>query len=225
MARNYWNLLERTEFRGEKADATFYFAPITNGQIMKLGEDIWINGCIRYQNNFYYYSNYNNEYPGRFSTLSNITENSFTLTSGPSATELGVAFPFHLYAGETISITHTRNAHNRTGYQIFNMDGTYNSYVFKNLSNSPGAVDTTTFTATDECWFFWICGRQDAGTSVTISDIVVNITPERAETTILDFSTITKITIPEGEVKKIECNGIVLWVEEGVQFYQVNINK
>ena len=92
---NKWNLLERTEFRGQRADATFYFNPTNSAHKMNLSEDIWINGGMRYSSNVYYYSNYNGGNNNRFSTLSNITENSFTLTSGSGSTELTVAFPFH----------------------------------------------------------------------------------------------------------------------------------
>lgn len=173
---NKWNLLKRTEFRGDRAGATFYFDPTKSSHTMPLDENIYCNGGRHYNGNGYYYSSGASSNVNNFCTLSNITENSFTLTSGSGTTELFVAFPFHLKAGETIIVTHTRNGHNRSGYQIFNIDGTFRSYVKKDLANSPGAVDTIEFTATDECWFFWLCGRYDAGTSVTISDIRVTIT-------------------------------------------------
>ena len=174
-SKNKWNLLERTEFRGIREQATFYFNPATAHHRMQLSEDVWVNGGRRYQSNISYYSNHNGGNAAYMSSLSNITENGFTLTSGSAATDLVVAFPFHLKAGETITITHTRSGHNRSGYQIFNVDGTCRSYTKKDLTNSPGAGDTTTFTAPDECWFFWLCGRYDKSTSVTISNIVVTI--------------------------------------------------
>lgn len=169
---NRWNLLQRTEFRGERADATFYFSPENASHRMYLSESVWVNGGMRQNDNVYYYQK---DMTNKFCSLSNITENSFTLTSGSGATELTVAFPFHLSAGETITVTHTRDGHNRSGYQIFNTDGTLRSYTRKDLTNSPGAVDVTEFTAPDECWFFWLCGRYDKSTSVTISNIVVTI--------------------------------------------------
>ena len=168
---NKWNLLERTEFRGEATDRTYYFHKNNTGTTMPLDENLYWNGGIHIDDGAYFAS-HNTK---RFCTLSNITENSFTLTSGSGGTENFVAFPFHLNAGETITVTHTRDGHNRSGYQIFNTDGTLRSCVRENLSNSPGAVDVTEFTATDECWFAWICGRYDASTSVTISNIVVTI--------------------------------------------------
>ena len=169
--KNKWNLLERTEFRGEKADTTFYFHKDDVGSTMPLDENLYWNGGIRIDDGAYYASHVTT----RFCTLSNITENSFTLTSGSEGTDHFVAFPFHLNAGETITVIHTRDGFNRSGYQIFNTDGTLRNCIRKDLTNSPGMVDVTEFTATDECWFAWICGRYDAGTSVTISNIVVTI--------------------------------------------------
>lgn len=175
-SKKRWDLLNRTEFRGERADATYYFNADNANHRMYLSEDVWVNGGRHILDGVY---NASHTGSGNFCTLSNITENSFTLTTGAGGgTERFAAFPFHLNAGETITVTHTRSAHNRSGYQIFNTDGTLRSYVRKNLSNSPGAVDTITFTAPDECWFFWIHGRQDAGTSVTISEISVIIAQE-----------------------------------------------
>ena len=173
-AENLWNLLERTEYRGNRADATFYFNPSNANHRMYLSEDVYVNGGAHLSNGAYYSSAISSN-TNNFCTLSNITENSFTLTSGKAA-DVFVAFPYHLNAGETIKITHTRSGHNRSGYQIFNTDGTMKSYVRENLSNSPGAVDVTEFTATEECWFFWMCGRYDTNTSVTISNIMVTIT-------------------------------------------------
>jgi hypothetical protein len=173
-AENLWNLLERTEFRGERADATYYFNHANANHRMYLSEEVYVNGG-NHAGDGSYYSNSVSTNAKNFCTLSNITENGFTITTGNSA-EGFVAFPFHLNAGETIKVTHTRSGHNRSGYQIFNPDGTRKDYVRENLSNSPGAVHSTEYTATTECWFFWLCGRMDANTSVTVSNIQVTIT-------------------------------------------------
>lgn len=173
---NRWNLLERTEFIGETDGATYYFDPTGQYQskitTMPLSEEIYWNAG-RHINSGVYYSKASAD-KGNKCTLSDITEDSFTITSG-KITELYVAFPYHLNAGETITITHTRSSSNRSGYQIFNTDGTFRSYTRKNLANSAGAIDTTEFTATDECWFVWICGVYNSYASLSITDITVTI--------------------------------------------------
>ena len=171
VAENKWNLLNRSEFRGTR-DGTYYFNSTNTNHRMELSENYWVNGGRHVTNGVYFSSTAN---AANFCTLSNITENSFTITSGTGATDLFVAFPFHLNAGETITIIHTRSGHNRSGYQIFNTDGTLSSYVRNNLANTPGAINTDAYTAENECWYFWLCGRYDAGTSVTISNINVTI--------------------------------------------------
>lgn len=168
--KNKWNLLDRIEYVGQIEDATYYFNAEDSSAVMPLSESVWLNGGIHFNNGSYY----NRDITIRQCTLSNITENSFTLTACSGGTDSFVSFPFHLNAGETIKITHTSDGTNRSGYQIFNVNGTIRDYVTKFSSNSPG-IDVTEYTATDECWFAWICGRYDAGTSMTISNIVVTI--------------------------------------------------
>ena len=166
---NKWNLLDRTEYAGDVADATYYFDATDPSAVMPLSESVWLNGGRHFNNGSYY----NKRDTARQCTLSNITENSFTITTGSAATELFVAFPFHLNAGETITITYRAIGGNRGGYQIFNADGTFNSYTKKIIQINTS--DTIEFTATDECWFAWLCGLYDPNASTTIADITVNI--------------------------------------------------
>lgn len=170
---NLWNLSSRTEFKCNREGYTFYYAATgpykTEGTTMPLDETLWWSGGRHlYDGCYYSYSSSSDV----FGTLSNITENSFVLTSG-NATDTFVAFPFHLNADETIKITFTRNSHVRGGYQIFNTDGTLRSYTFEGLAASSNASHTITCTASDECWFAWMVGYYDANSNVTISNIKV----------------------------------------------------
>lgn len=191
--KNHWNLLERTEYRGLRENSGTYYFKSSPWTQMYLSEKVYVNGGRHIEGGVYYNAN---RYEQEFCKLSNITKNSFLLSIG-DVTELFVAFPFRLDAGETISITHTRDNGNRSGYQIFNTEGILQDYVRKNLSGA--GTDTITYKANVECWFFWLCGKADTNTSVTISDIVVNI--ERSEPMV--FSNAQSFDLPEGEVKSI----------------------
>lgn len=176
-AVNRWNLRERTEFIGDTSialgDATYYFDPTgayVSNKIMPLSEDLYYN-CGRRINNGVYLSI--NSSANFKSTLKDVDDTVLTFTSGNS-TELFIAIPFHLNAGETFHITYYSNASNRSGYQIFNIDGTYRSYA---LDNQSGAGNKEfTYTAEDECWIAWQIGKYNEKASVTLSDIMLTIT-------------------------------------------------
>lgn len=169
---NRWNLKDRTEFVGTPADgmATMYFdASKTYSQNTKMpvSEDIWYNSGRRIGNGVFYSTAGNNP-----CTLSNITDDGVTFKSGRD-TEMFVAIPFHLNAGETFNLSYYSNGTNRSGYQIFAPDGTFKSYA---LDNKSGAGNKTfTYTATEECWLAWQIGKYDANSSVTLSNIVLYI--------------------------------------------------
>ena len=129
----------------------------------------WNRG--RHINNGLYYSDASNM-AGANCTLSNVTENSLSYKAGNN-TELFIAVPFHLDAGETFNLTYYASGTNRSGYQIFNTDGTFRSYK---LDNQSGAGNKTfTYTATDECWIAWMIGKYDASATLNLSNIVLTI--------------------------------------------------
>lgn len=161
-----WNLLERTQYKDNLPEGTYYFNGSTAGAVLPLSEDVYYNGGRNFNNGSFY------RLAANHCTLSNITENGFTITSG-NVTDLFIAFPYHLNAGETITIKHTQNNGTRIGYYVFNTDGTKRSFTIASVSGS--GAKTATFTAPDECWYLWACGVYNANTARTISNITVTI--------------------------------------------------
>ena len=99
--KNHWDLLKRTEYRGLRENSGTYYFKSSPWTQMYLSEKVYVNGGRHIEGGIYYNAN---RYEQEFCKLSNITKNSFKLSIG-DVTELFVAFPFHLQAGETISIT------------------------------------------------------------------------------------------------------------------------
>ena len=169
--KDRWHFHERSEFIGY-TDGTYYFDPTgtySPNPVMPLSEGLYWNGGRNINDGVYYSGSASQQY---MCTLSNVTDNGLTLTTG-NGTDLFIAIPFHLKAGETFTAEYNTDTHDRGGYQIFNPDGTYREAVMEQTIGAGEKVRT--YTAEDECWYVWRQGLYDANASVTLSNIRVTI--------------------------------------------------
>ena len=121
-----WDLNTREERRlNGGANGTFYFNAAANADFatwLPTDDRCWINACRHINGAVVYNNNDNTDWVA--STLSSVTASGCTLKTG-SQTELFIAIPYHLMAGETFSITYTKSASNRGGYILCDKHGRY----------------------------------------------------------------------------------------------------
>ena len=148
----------------------FYANTSSNYRYLPTDDTCWINKGRRLNP---IVVNAENTSANSNSTVTNITSNGLTLTTGTD-TELFILIPYFLKKNQTFSITYTRSSANRGGYIWCDKHGLY---VSQQMINASGAGTTTwTYEAPTDGWLYWEIGKYDGNSSITLSNISVSIT-------------------------------------------------